>query len=274
MTGLWFDEVADPYDRVRPRYPRQLFDDLAEIAAPPEHARVIEVGPGPGQATRDLLARGWHVHAVEPGAAMAARARDNFAGHPFSVDEGRFDDWDPDGRTFDLLFSATAYHWVAPEVRWARAAAVLEPGGHIALATNQTVAGGALADAMAATADLHHRHAPGVYHGPPEPVHAILDRIAAGPRDLGAVWHAVETKARPSSAGDLFGPPTLRWYEWETTYDATDARTLLSTYSQYLRLPPDRRDLLLDAVADTVRTDFGGEVTQRYLAVLAVARRS
>jgi hypothetical protein len=48
---------------------------------------------------------------------------------------------------------------------------------------------------------------------------------------------------------------------------------LLSTYSAYLRVPRERRDRLLDAIADIIRTDFGGTVTRRYLAVLAVARR-
>jgi SAM-dependent methyltransferase len=272
-VGLLFDEVAEQYDRVRPRYPDELFADTAALTDAPAAARVLEVGPGPGQATEGLLARGWHVHAVEPGAALAARAAHNFAGRPFTVDVATFDDWDPAGRTYDVLFSATAYHWVAPEIRWQRAAAVLEPGNAIALATNRTVSGGTFTDLYRESADLHATYAEEVEFGVPTGAQAILDEIHAAPADLGAVWHAAESKSGSSRAGELFTAPVIRWYEWETTYDTADAIALLATYSPYLMVPPHRREPFFDAMADLVDRRFGGRVTRTYLAVLAVARR-
>jgi SAM-dependent methyltransferase len=270
--GLTFDEVAEVYDRVRPRYPAGLFDDLAALTGAGPGTRVLEVGCGTGQATRDLLARGWHVHAVEPGAAMATRATANLAGRPFTVDVARFDDWVPPA-TFDVLFSATAYHWVAPELRWRKAAAVLEPGGALALATNRTVAGGTFDGVYRASAELHARHAPEIEFGLPQEARTILDEVDAARPDVGALWQAAESKSGPSLAGPLFTPPELRTYQWTVTYDTADAVGLLSTYSSYLRVPAERRARLLDGIADIVATDFGGTVTRRYLAVLAVAKR-
>jgi SAM-dependent methyltransferase len=272
-VGLLFDEVAEQYDRVRPRYPDELFADVATLTGAPKAARVLEVGPGPGQATEGLLAQGWHVHAVEPGAAMAARAARNAAGQPFTVDIATFDDWDPAGRTYDILFSATAYHWVAPEIRWQRAAAVLEPGSAIALATNRTVSGGTFTDVYRESADLHAKYAKEVEFGVPSDARSILDEVTAVPNDIGAVWDAVESKSGPTLAGDLFTAPVIRWYEWETAYDTADAIALLSTYSPYLKVPPHRRGPLFAAMADLIRTRFGGRVTRTYLAVLAVAQR-
>lgn len=269
--GLRFDDVAELYDRVRPRYPAELFDDLATLIPP--DARLLEVGCGTGQATRDLLARGWRVHAVEPGAAMVARARHNTTGLPFTVDLARFDDWDPRGATFDALFSATAYHWVDPRHRWSLAAAVLEPGAAIALVTNRTVAGGQFDEVYRASEDLHARFAPEIEFGLPVTAESILDTVNAGRHDLGAIWQAAEAKSGPSLAGPLFTPPELRSYEWMVTYDTEDAVGLLSTYSPYLRVPEERRAQLLAGIADIVRTEFGGTVTRRYLAILAVARR-
>ena len=270
--GLTFDTIAERYDRVRPGYPADVFADIAALTGLPAGARVLEVGPGPGTATRDLLARGWRVHAVEPGPALAARAVANLAGQPFTVDVARFDDWVPDG-TYDMLFSATAYHWVAPETRWRLAADVLEPGGALALVTNRTVAGGNFNDIYQASADLHARYAPEVEFGLSPSAAAILDEVRAAADDVGAVWEAAETKAGRSRAGALFTSPAIRSYEWETAYDADDAAALLSTYSPYLRVPPERRAPLLSAITDIVRADFGGVATRRYLAVLAVARR-
>src|SRR5437868_10523952 len=65
-----FDEVAELYDRVRPGYPDDLLDELA--AALPRSPVVVEVGPGTGQATKGLVARGASVTAVELGAHLAA----------------------------------------------------------------------------------------------------------------------------------------------------------------------------------------------------------
>lgn len=271
--GLRFDEVADAYDRVRPRYPVEMYTDVATLTGVAPDARVLEVGCGPGQATLDLLARGWQVHAVEPGAAMAARVTANTEGRPFTVDVTTFDEWDPAGRTYDMLFSATAFHWVAPATRWQLAAAVLRQGAALALATNRTVAGGSFGEANRASADLHAEYAPEVEYGHSTSATAILDEIRAAPHDIGTVWQAAESKSGPSRAGELFTPPVLRSYEWETEYDTDDAIMLLSTYSPYLRVPLERRTLLFDGIADVIRTRFGGRVTRRYLAVLAVAER-
>jgi SAM-dependent methyltransferase len=271
--SLRFDDVADLYDRVRPRYPEALFDDVATLTGLRAGARVLEVGCGPGQATGGLLARGWHVEAVEPGAAMAARARANFAGRPFTVTEARFDDWGPRGATFDMLFSATAWHWVDPEVRWQRAAAVLRPGAAIALATTRTVAGGQFDEVYRASEELHARYGPEIDFGVPGPADEVLAEVHAAGDDIGVLWSSAETKSGQSPAGTLFLPPEIRTYQWTVSYDTADAVGLLSTYSLYLRLPPDRREKLLSGIADIIAADFGGTVTRRYLGVLAVAKR-
>ena len=65
-----FDNVPEIYDRIRPGYPAELFADLFGLL--PERPRIIEVGPGTGQATRDLLAHGARVHAIELGANLVA----------------------------------------------------------------------------------------------------------------------------------------------------------------------------------------------------------
>jgi len=271
--GLLFDEIADRYDRVRPRYPAELFADAATLTGVAAGASVLEVGCGPGQATLDLLARGWRVHAVEPGPAMAARAEANTAGRPFAVDVCRFEDWDRAGRTFDMLFSATAYHWVAPEVRWRLAAEALRPDGSVVLATNRTVAGGTFNDVYRASIPLHARYAGDVVVGMSPDARTILDQIHAVPPDLGPIWQAAEDKSMASLAGEEFEPPVIRSYEWDATYDAADAKALLSTYSPYLRIPPESREPLLEGIAELIRADFGGTVSRRYLAVLAVARK-
>ncbi|MGH2878072.1 MAG: class I SAM-dependent methyltransferase [Solirubrobacteraceae bacterium] len=59
--GNVFDEVADEYDRHRPAYPEALLDHACELTALSTGDRVLEIGCGTGQLTRDLLARGLRV---------------------------------------------------------------------------------------------------------------------------------------------------------------------------------------------------------------------
>src|ERR1700758_672913 len=124
---LSFGGVADLYDRARPSYPSALVDDVLEYAgvAPGEAARAVEVGAGTGKATVLFAARGLDIVALEPSAEMAAVARRNFAGYTnVRVAETEFERWAPE-HEFRLVFSAQAWHWIAPEVRYVAARAAL-----------------------------------------------------------------------------------------------------------------------------------------------------
>ncbi|MGH9047884.1 MAG: hypothetical protein ACRDVW_11325 [Acidimicrobiales bacterium] len=92
--------------------------------------------------------------------------------------------------------------------------------------------------------------------------------------DVGALWNVADRKTADADAGGLFEPPALRTYPWERTYTAREAVKLLSTYSPYLALAEERRVRLLEGIERLAEERFGGSVTRRYLAILAVARRS
>ena len=58
-----FDQVPELYDRARPGYPPELFDDLELVAGLTPDSSVLEIGAGTGQATRSFADRGigsWH----------------------------------------------------------------------------------------------------------------------------------------------------------------------------------------------------------------------
>ena len=100
---LTFNRVADIYDRVRPSYPANMFDELFEMLPP--QPTIVEVGPGTGQATKDLLARGAVVLAIEIGAAMATTLRSNLASDRLRIGVGDFERCEiPPGET-DAVFS-------------------------------------------------------------------------------------------------------------------------------------------------------------------------
>ena len=139
----WFNQAAELYDRARPGYLPALFDELAGVAGVGPGCRVLEIGCGTGQATVPLAERDCRIVAVELGAAMAAVARRNLARFPaVEVAVAAFQDWPLPPEPFDVVVAATAWHWLDPAVRVAKAAAALRPGGTLATVATHHVAGG------------------------------------------------------------------------------------------------------------------------------------
>jgi ubiquinone/menaquinone biosynthesis C-methylase UbiE len=132
--GKVFDEIATEYDRHRPAYPDGLVDRACQVAGISRGDRVLEVGCGTGQLTRSLLARGLHVTALEPGPSLIALARQNLEGAgPVEFVNAQFEEAELTYTQFRAVFSASAFHWVDPEVGWQKAADVLAPGGTLVL---------------------------------------------------------------------------------------------------------------------------------------------
>lgn len=260
--GRLFDEVPELYDRVRPTYPDDLFTDLVGITGIREGSSVLEVGCGTGQATRSLAARGFSVTAVEPGTGMATIARQRLGGvDNVEVETSTFEEWDSQGRRFDLVLAAASWHWVDPSIGWPKAHEVLRRGGWVALIGNVVVRRPGEPGVYAETADLHERYCPGnpAWMDPP-----FEDEVRATSEGWGLV----------ASPGPLFGPTIVKWYPVVQWFDGGSFADLLRTTSSYRRLQPGVRERLLDAIAERIRARMGDRAPRRYLAVLRVGQRA
>jgi ubiquinone/menaquinone biosynthesis C-methylase UbiE len=129
-----FDGVAELYDATRQDYPVEIADAVVAHAAIGPGAAVLEIGCGTGQFTRQLAGRGFDVTAIDIGAAMVQAARRNVADAAIRFRACSFEDFDGSG-PFDLIASATAFHWIEPSTGLAKAARLLRPGGWLALLT-------------------------------------------------------------------------------------------------------------------------------------------
>src|SRR4051794_29061190 len=127
-----FESAAALYDAARPDYPPELFDDVVALAGLERRARLLEIGCATGKATRPFLERGFSVVCVELGAQLAQRASRNLARLPVTIEVAPFETWGGEPETFDLVFAATAWHWIDPTVRYAKAHRLLRPSGHLA----------------------------------------------------------------------------------------------------------------------------------------------
>ncbi len=249
---LSFNEAAEIYDRARPSYPAELFDTLFEML--PTTPEVIEVGPGTGQATRDLLARGASVRAIEIGPAMAARLRTNLPSDRLRISVGDFEDVSIDAGSADAVFSATAYHWISRSTQTDRPAAVLRPAGVVAIVDLVQVDSLDDSGFFAASQPIYQRYGQG-HTGPPAP-----------PRD-----RADSSVKGVLQADDRFHSVAVLRYDWNQTYSAAEYRLLMLSYSGTQMMEPSDQVGLLDDIEAFIDTEFDGVVTRPLVVTLTTA---
>ena len=132
---LVFGTAAEQYDLIRPGYPAALVSAVLAYCGG-TGVTAVEAGAGTGKATRAFAGHGLRIAAVEPDPAMAGILAASCAGYPgVTVVVSGFEHYLP-AEPAGLLYSAQAWHWMDPEVRWAHAARALAPGGSLALFWN------------------------------------------------------------------------------------------------------------------------------------------
>lgn len=90
-------------------------------------SKVVEVGIGGGQATLPILQTGCELTAVEYGAHFSELCREKFKDYPkLSVITSKFEDAALDNDTYDLVFSASAFHWVPEEFGYPKVFSMLK----------------------------------------------------------------------------------------------------------------------------------------------------
>lgn len=246
-----FDGDSSLYDRARPDYPAQLFADLTELTGLGPGSRVIEIGPGTGQATRSLAATGAEVTAIELGANLAGVLQAKLP--EVQVVNTAFEDWTPPERV-DVVTAFTAWHWVDRDVRAGRVHAALRPAGHLATVATSHVRGGT-ADFFDRAQECYLRWDPATDPAErllaPEAIPPVIDEIDESP---------------------LFEPAIRRRYLSDITYRTQEYLAVLQTYSGHRALDPDRRRGLLACIGALIDDSYDGTVTKTYLRELRITR--
>jgi SAM-dependent methyltransferase len=247
-----FDGVADLYDRARPGYPEATLEDL--LGELPPGSRILEIGCGTGQLTAPIARRGYTITAVELGDDLARVARRNLAPYPnTSVVTANFEIWTPRA-PFDLVVAATSVHWINPVRRAALAAAALRSGGTLAILDTKHVAGGT-EQFFIDMQPCYLRYMPGT------PPNFRLPTPEAAHQQYADV-----------AGSALFELSLDRAYLWDAPYTTTEYIDVLSTYSDHLRLPSERRAGLLACIAALADRDYGGRIVKRYQTTLTMFR--
>lgn len=246
-----FGADAGKYDRARPEYPAELVQRIVAASPGPD---LLDVGCGTGISSRLFRTAGCRVLGLDPDARMAELA----AQSGIDTEIATFEDWDPAGRTFDVVVSAQAWHWVDPVAGAAKAAQVLRPKGRLAVFWNASDPPQRLRQAFA----------------------EIFRRILPE-SPFGAFWTkpALETyRSGRARAADAirqtggFSEPEEWLDSWQQPYTRAEWLDLLPTTGGFTRNPSEVQQQLLDGLGAAV-DEAGGSFMMSFTTVTATAVR-
>ncbi len=252
-----FDEIAELYDQGRRTCPKQILDDLFEQTdLMPADAKILEIGCGTGQATLPLARRGCRVVCVEMGSNLARIARRNLASFPrVTIVNARFEDWEPN-HLFDIVFAATSWHWLDPQIRYAKAAAALRPDGILAFTAGA------------------HAFPPGFdsFFSEIQPCYESIG--------LGSIkWPPPRPEEVPDNRDEIersgyFHDVRVIRRIWTEEFTADEYVGLMNTASDHRLIEPSGRERLFAEMRRLINARPGGRILKHNLTDLHLARRN
>lgn len=247
---LLFNEVVEDYAAARPDYPAALLEDAIQIAGLTEQSRILEVGCGTGQGSKLFVEAGQDVTAIEIGDKLCAYVQKRFAEKPnFRVVHQNFEEFVTETR-YDLVFSASAFHWIAPEIGYPKAQLLLKEGGYLLLAWNSR---------------SERKSEEPVFQA----INAVYERLFP-PRD--ASIHKQEERLRQIRESGCFTEPLCYHYPYERKMTTEGYIQLLGTYSDHIALESDIRTVLFNEIRKIINA-YGGEVVVPYEVQAYFAQR-
>ena len=244
---------------MRPGYVSEVYDTVFSYVTIDGNSKVCEVGSGAGQATEPILRTGCGFCAVELGANFCKMLSEKFSPYPgFSVINGRFEDTEFEDNSFDLVYSASAFHWVPEKLGYEKVYSMLKEGGAFARFANHPHCA---KDDPALREDMDKLYAEYYY-----------------------TYHKKEPKKAEEYTKDdacaraeialKYGFSDVRYelFYRKRSFSADEYAMLLGTYSDHIAIEESTRNTFFGKIRDTIN-DHGGTISIFDIIDLQLARK-
>lgn len=257
-----FDEITENYDKIRPMFPNKLFADVLEYAGTGAGKKALEIGAGTGKATKPFLDAGYNVTAVELSKNMAAFLQRHFGENErFRVRVAAFEDVLLDERDYNLVYAATAFHWVDAKIGCPKVFRLLNSGRAFALFRY----------------NAYHADGEALY----EEIQALYKKYYFKPYKR-PVKITGEEYWQPSEIKRGFGFESMEQFGFRDTarklyesvfeYSADEYISLLETFSDHRALPESDREMLYNGIREAI-AKHGGRHYVNYVFQLYMGRK-
>ena len=250
----WYGNVAEAYNRTRPAYPPQLINKAVELALTSQNAKILEIGCGPGTATKDFAKLGYSIVALEPNFQASQLAQQNCLAYPqVEIINTTFEEWPLQPRKFDAILAATSFHWVSPEIVYEKTATALKGNGFLIL----------------------------LWNTPPQPSYEIHQQVLHKVyQDLAPSLGKYENKeihlrnvkgiSKNIIESGFFQEINSEHLVTDVTYSIDSYIALLSTLSPYIALEAQQRSDLFIRLKMVLGENLGSSIKLKFLSILQV----
>ncbi len=237
-----FNHVYAEYDKWRPTYVAELYKDIfTEIEITPL-SNLLEIGIGTGQATLPFLEKGYSLTAIELGDKLAEFTRFKFKDYQnFQIINIPFQEYEGSHNAFDLIYSASAFHWIPEELGYKKVYEQLKSGGVFARFANHPFKDKEKEELHIAMQEIYSRYMPYSLHGTEYSAEDARNRA-----DISKKYGFIDV--------------SYKLYHRTRTFSAKEYISLLGTYSDHIAIEePTRRKFF--AEIEAAIHDFGNSIT-------------
>ena len=244
IKGLeWtFNTQAEKYEKMRPGYVPELYDEIFKSVRLGANSNVMEIGIGGGQATLPILKTGCKLTAVEYGESLAKICCEKFKDYPnFSTVVGKFEDSYFESNSYDLIFSASAFHWIPENIGYLKVFNLLKSGGVFARFAN-------------------HPYKDKSREG----LHSALQKIYSVymPKSLEPSEYNKQDASNRADIAKKYGFVDISYklYHRQRTFTSKEYIELLGTYSDHIAIEEKTRNKFFSEIESAI-DNFGGQIT-------------
>ena len=265
---IHFDEIVEKYNNIRPEYPDKVFEDIVQYSGQKKGKKALEIGAGTGKATAPFLSAGHDVTAVEISENMARFLLRRFEQYEnFNVIISSFEDTTLENDCYDLIYAASAFHWVDTKVGCPKMFNLLTNGGACALLrynfNTHPVEGEVLSEEFEA---LYEEYYYSYYKSNYRPVKLNHDLLETPGRILSGYGF---DNLREYGFVDV----SMKFYDVTLNYEADKYIALLDTLSDHRALPNNNRMALYTGIKKII-LEQGGHHTVDCIFQLYMGRKA
>lgn len=249
-----FNDMYAEYDKWRPTYVAELYEDIFRYKKINSSSKVLEVGIGTGQATLPILQKGCSITAIELGDKLAEYTKQKFSTYKnLNVENTSFQDYQCPPNSYDMIYSATAFHWIPEELGYTKVYEMLKSGGIFARFANHSYKDKGREEMHLAMQEVYSQYMPTNNLGPEYSEEKCKERA-----EISRKYGFIDIK--------------YKLYHRIRTFSSQEYINFIGTYSEYIAMEKaDREEFFskLKAVIDS----YGGKIDAYDTIDLQLARK-
>lgn len=252
-----FSNVINDYEYARPKYPRELYEKTHLFAGLTDKVDILEVGAGTGQATDLFLQNGkYDIDLLEVSREQADFLREKYKDNDnVNVVCSYFEDCNEE-KKYDMIYSATAFHWIDSDVGYPKAYRMLKKGGTMAVFWQMS---------SVIFYDF------GLFKGLNKIKKKYFSNESLG-FDENGIQKVKERRIGQIQSGGCFSEPECYEFRWVDSYDADRYVALINTYSSTQLLDENVRTAYLNEIRRYIEEN-GGIVEMPQLVMLYLVKK-